>query len=135
MINPPETWKDKKTCNSFYTMRYGYRNINNDAERSEHFEVYAKGWKDGATQSTIDMWHYLEGLIIEKAEKGKDDLSQMNESGIWLKLKEASGIANIIEAAKVGYIALDDDSIQHMSEELLDMLDEIRAEVTRDLKQ
>ena len=58
----------------------------------------------------------------------------MNGSSTWLKLKEAAGIANTIEAAESGYVALDDESIQHLRGELLDMLDEIRAEVARDLR-
>lgn len=58
----------------------------------------------------------------------------MNESSTWLKLKEAAGIANTIEAAESGYVALDDESIQHLRGELLDMIDEIRAEVARDLR-
>ena len=59
----------------------------------------------------------------------------MNESQVWPKLKEAADIANTIEAAKVGYVSLDKGSIQHLSEKLLDMLDEIRAEVARDMKE
>ena len=58
----------------------------------------------------------------------------MNGSSIWLKLKEAAGIANTIEAAESGYVALDDESVQHLRGELLDMIDEIRAEVARDLR-
>lgn len=58
----------------------------------------------------------------------------MNESSTWLKLKEAAGIANTIEAAESGYVALGDESIQHLRAELLDMIDEIRAEVARDLR-
>lgn len=59
----------------------------------------------------------------------------MNESSTWLKLKEAAGIANTIEAARSGYVALDESSIQHLLRELLDTLDEIRAEVARDMKE
>lgn len=58
----------------------------------------------------------------------------MNGSSAWLKLKEAAGIANTIEAAESGYVALDDESIQHLRAELLDMIDEIRAEVARDFR-
>ena len=47
----------------------------------------------------------------------------MNERGIWLRLKEAAGIANTIEAAQSGYVALDDESIRHLIKELLDSLD------------
>ena len=57
----------------------------------------------------------------------------MKEHGIWLRLKEAAGLANTIEAAQSGYVALDDESIQHLAKELLDSLDEIRADVARDL--
>ena len=57
----------------------------------------------------------------------------MNERGIWLRLKEAAGLANTIEAAQSGYVALDDESIRHLTKELLDSLDEIRADVARDL--
>lgn len=52
----------------------------------------------------------------------------MNDSSTWLKLKEATGVANTIKAAG----ALDDKSIRHLTRELLDMLDEIWAEVERD---
>lgn len=58
----------------------------------------------------------------------------MNESSTWLKLKEATGVANTIEAAESGYIALDDKSIQLLREGLLEMIDGIRAEVKRELR-
>lgn len=42
------------------------------------------------------------------------------------KLKEATHLADVIEAAECGYIALDDQSIRALDEQLLAMIDRIR---------
>lgn len=47
------------------------------------------------------------------------------------KLKEATHLADVIEAAECGYIALDAKSIHYLDEQLLDMIEEIRAEQSR----
>lgn len=42
------------------------------------------------------------------------------------KLKEATHLADVIEAAECGYIALDDKSIRVLDKQLLGMIDRIR---------
>ena len=42
------------------------------------------------------------------------------------KLKEAAHLADVIEAAECGYVALDDQSIRALDEQLLAMIDRIR---------
>ena len=42
------------------------------------------------------------------------------------KLKEAAHLADVIEAAESGYVALDDQSIRALDEQLLAMIDRIR---------
>ena len=44
------------------------------------------------------------------------------------KLKEAAHLADVIEAAECGYVALDDQSIRALDEQLLDSIDRIREE-------
>ena len=48
------------------------------------------------------------------------------ERTIYEQLKEAAHLADVIEAAECGYIALDDQSIHALDEQLLDMIDRIR---------
>lgn len=43
------------------------------------------------------------------------------------KLKEAAHLADVIEAAECGYVALDDQSIRALDEQLLAMIDRIRT--------
>lgn len=47
------------------------------------------------------------------------------------KLKEATHLADVIEAAECGYIALDAKSIHYLDEQLLSLIEEIRAEQSR----
>lgn len=42
------------------------------------------------------------------------------------KLKEAAHLADVIEAAECGYVALDDQSIRVLDKQLLGMIDRIR---------
>ena len=44
------------------------------------------------------------------------------------KLKEATHLANMVEAAECGYIALDANSIKNLDLQLLDMIEEIRKD-------
>ena len=129
-IRIPETWKDSGKCKSFYRLWYGFLGFESKDQRKDHFEAFERGWRSGSSQATIDMWNFLRSLLLGKQGV---KLQKMSESGVWLKLKEAAGIANTIEAARSGYVSLDDKSIQHLSGELLEMLDEIRAEVAGDL--
>ena len=46
---------------------------------------------------------------------------------IYEQLKEATHLANVIEAAECGYIALDDKSIRHLDNQLAYLIDRIRA--------
>ena len=43
------------------------------------------------------------------------------------KLKEAAHLADVIEAAECGYVALDDQSICALDEQFLAMIDRIRT--------
>lgn len=45
---------------------------------------------------------------------------------IYEQLKEAAHLADVIEAAESGYVALDDQSIHALDEQLLTMIDRIR---------
>lgn len=47
------------------------------------------------------------------------------------KLKEATHLADMVEAAECGYIALDTKSIHYLDEKLLSLNEEIRAEQSR----
>lgn len=51
----------------------------------------------------------------------------MNEDTIYFKLKECAVMANVIEAAETGYIALDNDSIRDLDNLLLKMIEEARV--------
>ena len=44
------------------------------------------------------------------------------------KLKEAAHLADVIEAAECGYVALDNKSIRHLNNQLMDMILQISAE-------
>ena len=46
---------------------------------------------------------------------------------IYEQLKEATHLANVIEAAECGYIALDDKSIRHLDNQLAYLIGRIRA--------
>ena len=50
---------------------------------------------------------------------------------IYEQLKEATHLADVIEAAECGYIALDAKSIHYLDEQLLSLIEEIRAEQSR----
>lgn len=45
---------------------------------------------------------------------------------IYEQLKEAAHLADVIEAAECGYIALDAKSIHYLDEQLLSLIEEIR---------
>ena len=47
---------------------------------------------------------------------------------IYEQLKEATHLANVIEAAECGYVALDNKSIRHLNNQLMDMILQISAE-------
>ena len=51
----------------------------------------------------------------------------MNRDTIYFKLKDAADLANVIEAAETGYIALNSDSIRNLDRILIGMIEEIRA--------
>ena len=50
----------------------------------------------------------------------------MNRDTIYFKLRDAADMANVIEAAETGYIALNDDSIRNLDRILFGMIDDIR---------
>ena len=50
----------------------------------------------------------------------------MNRNTIYFKLRDAADMANVIEAAETGYIALNDDSIRNLDRILFGMIDDIR---------
>ena len=50
----------------------------------------------------------------------------MNKDTIYYRLKEATAMADVIEASETGYISLNDDSIRDLDEMLLRMIDEVR---------
>ena len=50
----------------------------------------------------------------------------MNDRTLYHKLKEAASMADVIEAAETGYIALNDDSIRDLDNMLLRMIEEAR---------
>ena len=50
----------------------------------------------------------------------------MNEQTLYFKLKDAAALADVIEAAETGYIALNCDSIRQLDGILLRMIEEIR---------
>ena len=41
---------------------------------------------------------------------------------IYEQLKKAAGMADVIEAAECGYVALDNKSIRHLNNQLMDMI-------------
>lgn len=47
---------------------------------------------------------------------------------IYEQLKKAAGMADVIEAAECGYVALDDKSISHLNNQLMEMIIQISAE-------
>ena len=47
---------------------------------------------------------------------------------IYEQLKKAAGMADVIEAAECGYVALDDKSIRHLNNQLMEMIIQISAE-------
>ena len=47
---------------------------------------------------------------------------------IYEQLKEAAHLADVIEAAECGYVALDNKSIRHLNNQLMDMILQISAE-------
>ena len=47
---------------------------------------------------------------------------------IYEQLKKAAGMADVIEAAECGYVALDDKSISHLTNQLMEMIIQISAE-------
>lgn len=55
------------------------------------------------------------------------------ERTIYEQLKEAAHLADVIEAAECGYVALDDQSIRALDEQLLAMIERIRAAQTEKL--
>ena len=59
----------------------------------------------------------------------------MNRETIYFKLKEAAAMADVIEAAENGYVALREDSIRDLDEKLLHMIDEIKEEQNSKLSQ
>lgn len=50
----------------------------------------------------------------------------MNRGTIYFKLRDAADMANVIEAAETGYIALNDDSIRNLDRILFGMIEDIR---------
>lgn len=50
----------------------------------------------------------------------------MNRNTIYFKLRDAADMANVIEAAETGYIALNDDSIRNLDRILFGMIEDIR---------
>lgn len=50
----------------------------------------------------------------------------MNRDTIYFKLRDAADMANVIEAAETGYIALNDDSIRNLDRILFGMIEDIR---------
>ena len=50
----------------------------------------------------------------------------LEEQTIYRKLKEATALANVIEAAECRFVSLDDDSIRELDKSLLRLLDETR---------
>lgn len=55
-------------------------------------------------------------------DKRKDGVTMTEAMTIYEQLKEATHLANVIEAAECGYIALDDKSIEALSRQLLFMI-------------
>ena len=53
------------------------------------------------------------------------------ERTIYEQLKEAAHLADVIEAAECGYVALDAMSIRALDEQLLAMIERIRAAQTK----
>ena len=47
---------------------------------------------------------------------------------IYEQLKKAAGMADVIEAAECGYVALDDKSISHLNNQLMEMIIQISEE-------
>ena len=47
---------------------------------------------------------------------------------IYEQLKKAAGMADVIEAAECGYVALDDKSISHLNNKSMEMMIQISAE-------
>ena len=50
----------------------------------------------------------------------------MNRDTIYFKLRDAADMANVIEAAETGYIALNDDAIRNLDRILFGMIEDIR---------
>ena len=50
----------------------------------------------------------------------------MNRDTIYFKLRDAADMANVIEAAETGYIALNNDSIRNLDRILFRMIEDIR---------
>ena len=50
----------------------------------------------------------------------------MNRDTIYFKLRDAADMANVIEAAETGYIALNDDAIHNLDRILFGMIEDIR---------
>lgn len=50
------------------------------------------------------------------------------ERTIYEQLEEAAHLADVIEAAECGCVALDDKSIRHLNNQLMEMILEISAE-------
>ena len=51
----------------------------------------------------------------------------MNRDTIYFKLRDAADMANVIEAAETGYIALNDDAIRNLDRILFGMIEVIRG--------
>lgn len=47
---------------------------------------------------------------------------------IYEQLKKAAGMADVIEASECGYVALDDKSIRHLNNQLMEIIIQISAE-------
>lgn len=77
--------------------------------------------------------------IIENARCDNDSIElpaylrtgRIEPRTIYEKMREATHLANMVEAAECGYIALDANSIKNLDLQLLDMIEEIRAEQSR----
>ena len=52
---------------------------------------------------------------------------------IYEQLKKAAGMADVIEAAECGYVALDNKSIRHLNNQLMDMILQIREKKKKKL--